>query len=343
MIRALAALDAGSGWPDGDAATAIAASRHALCSEGEVLTILAEARALGCVDDTVAALTPAARALLDGVAALADACTGGASSFVVQADHSVIAPPDLDSDLAARLHAVADLESSAGASVLRISDASIASALANGWVAEDVLAFLHTHSSVDIPQNVERTIHDAAARHGRLRSGTAATWLHSDDPALLARAVGVKATKLVLVCPTVAVSALPEAKVRELLAAKKVLVASETAGAGDAARGERDPRLVTRDVVALRPDPVAALDALAARAAKLPQRVKDDALSPHEQHRAALQARTRAGQYRGGDEEDGSGGEGPGERMLRLVLGGFDAPDEEFPGFDELDDPDLDW
>src|SRR5205823_7031846 len=132
-------------------------------------------------------------------------------------------------ELAAELERFAAPESDAGARILRITDESVAGALDAGLPGNEIVAFLLKYSTVGVPPNVERTITDAVARHGRLRSGAAATWLQSDDAALIARAVAVKPAQLTVLTPHVAVSPLPEVKVLDALAAKQVAVRSEAA------------------------------------------------------------------------------------------------------------------
>jgi hypothetical protein len=118
------------------------------------------------------------------------------------------------------LERIAHLESDAGARIYRITPEDTVRALDGGWTLDRVIAFLADHSTVAIPQNVERTIRDAAERHGRLQVGAAATWVASDDPTLLVRALGVKAARLEGITPTLAVSSLPSEKVLESLRAK---------------------------------------------------------------------------------------------------------------------------
>jgi hypothetical protein len=245
----------------------------------------------------------------------------------------VIAPPDLDAEVAARLQAMAEVESAHGAQVLRITDASVGVALGRGMTGEEIVEFLRTHSSVGVPQNVERTITDAVARHGLLRSGAAGTWLCCDDVALLARAVSVKAAKLTLLAPTVAVSPLAEPKVIDALAAKKVAVSSDTRQPALArGPGRRRARPVV-DGGANYEHVLVDVRAAAAAVAALPDTHPDDHRSPRELHLAYIRdlaARERAGR-------DGvHTGEVRDDELRALLDGDFDDPTFDAPMSDEL-------
>ena len=241
-------------------------------------TVLAEGRTLGLVTEGVTSMSPPARALLSGVDVLEAASNEGAQSFVMQGDHSVIAPPDLSATVETQLQSIAKLESDAGARIYRITEDSIRTAFERGFVADGICGFLTAHSSTGLPSNVRRTITDAAARFGVLRSGEAGTWLASDDAALLVRAVGVKATQLTFIAPNVAVSVLPERKVLELLAAKHIHVRSETFEAPH--RPDESPRpprtIMDSPLLDLHEMPLANATQLATRATALPERVERD-------------------------------------------------------------------
>ena len=205
------------------------AFRYASLLEFDVAAqLIAQATVLGLIDhaDHVA-LTPLTRHLLAGDD-LSDVVAGGTAVFVVQADHTVIAPPDLAADVALQLGTIASLESHSGARVYRIDDQSLLSAFDAGLDADEVVDFLAAHSSARVPDVVERVIRDAFARHGRLRVGSTSTWLACDDPALLSQAVAVRGAKLTAVSPTAAVSDQPRAKVMGALRAAGVAAVDVT-------------------------------------------------------------------------------------------------------------------
>lgn len=130
--------------------------------------------------------------------------------LVVQGDLTIVAPGPLVPRLAAAIASFAEVESTGGATVYRLSVAAVEAALDRGWSAEQILDVLRDASDAPLPQPVEYLVTDTAARHGRIRVGAAASYIRTEDPAsldlaltALARA-GVEARKL---ADTVAISA----------------------------------------------------------------------------------------------------------------------------------------
>lgn len=107
--------------------------------------------------------------------------------FLVQADLSVVVPGPPEPDLAAELEVVAEAESGGGASVYRVTEASVRRALDSGYVADDLHALFARRSRTPVPQALKYLIDDVARRHGGLRVGSAGAYLRSDDEALLAQ------------------------------------------------------------------------------------------------------------------------------------------------------------
>jgi hypothetical protein len=202
-----------------------------LLDDPSVDGLVAVARVLGLVPpDGPVGLSGAARALLDGgVDALAAALPEGRSELVVQADLTVITPPDADPDLTGALARYADLESDAGARIWRLSEARLMRALDDGESPEEVEAFLREHATAGLPQNVIYLLADVGRRHGRVRAGSMTSYVRSDDPALLSAAVAVRGAKLRLLAPTVAVSPLTRAKLVAALRDRGVSVVAEDA------------------------------------------------------------------------------------------------------------------
>lgn len=229
FLRVLGELPPGEGVAEEDL-VAVAGFRFPRLLAGTTPHLLAAARALGLVTATgPVGLTPAGRALLDGVQTLRDALPPPRRDVIVQADHTVIAPPDLDPELTTRLERYAELESAAGARVYRLSEQRIMLAMDAGETAEDVLAFLQDASQVELAQNVRYLVADCARRHGRLRAGAALSYLRTDDAALLSQAVDVRAAKLRLLAPTVAVSSLAVGKLTAALRQRGLLAITEDA------------------------------------------------------------------------------------------------------------------
>lgn len=192
--------------------------------------VVAAARALGLVPgDGPAGLTALGRAALEGVAAVEAVLPEPSTTFTVQADHTIVAPPDLDPELTAALERYAVCESDAGARIYRLDETRLAAALDDGETAESIEAFLTDHATAPIAQNVTHLIGDVARRHGRMRAGACQSYVRSDDPSLLARAAAVKSAKLRTLAPTVAVSSLPRGKLVAALWAKGLMPVAEDA------------------------------------------------------------------------------------------------------------------
>jgi DNA-binding transcriptional ArsR family regulator len=245
LLRVLSALPPSTGLPL-EGLTALLCFRHgASITPAEVAPVVTAARALSLVPATgpIGLTTAAARMLRGGSAAAAADGAGsadGSRQFVVQADHSVIVPPDLDHDIEERLDTMAALESSGGARIYRITERSIIGALDGGSDVDTIIDFLREHSSVPVAPNVVRTITDAAGRHGKLLVGTASSWVTSDDPVALTSAVAVKAAKLTMLNVTTAFSPLSEAELVAALRGKGLAPLSE---AEETARMAREFRV----------------------------------------------------------------------------------------------------
>lgn len=238
-----AVLDALAGLPEGEGVDLeglfrLADHRHPTVDltpglEGSVAAL----RLLGLVPaDGPVGLTPLARTLVrEGPGAAAELLPEPATTFTVQPDHTVVAPPGLDAAVAARLSRYAACESAAGASVHRLDEVRVADALDAGETAQEILDFLAEHSTAGLPQNVEVLVRDVERRHGQVVVGAAASYVVADDPVLIAEAVGLKAAKLRQLAPTVAVSSLSRGKLLATLAAKGLMPVAEGA---DGARVE---------------------------------------------------------------------------------------------------------
>jgi hypothetical protein len=107
-------------------------------------------------------------------------------SWIVQPDRTIVAPPNTHPDAVVELWKVAQLQSAQGASVFRVTPESIAAALNRGLTPTEVRETLQGGSKVPLPPTVERLIEDQGKRFGRIKVGTAHTYVKVDDPALLA-------------------------------------------------------------------------------------------------------------------------------------------------------------
>ncbi|CAO5172494.1 Helicase XPB/Ssl2 N-terminal domain-containing protein [Frankia sp. AiPs1] len=138
--------------------------------------------------------------------------------LLLQADLTAVAPGPLVPRAAARIARMADIESVGAATVYRFTEDSLRRAFDSGLTAEDIHDDLAHWGRTGIPQALTYLIDDTARRHGRMRSGPAASYLRCDDSALLTEVVASRATQalgLRRIAPTIVISSLP---VNELLA-----------------------------------------------------------------------------------------------------------------------------
>jgi hypothetical protein len=185
--------------------------------------LLSEADELGVTAS--GGLTGYGRALLAGApSAAADALTialpAPVDHFLVQPDLTVVVPGPPLPELARELELAADLESTGGASVYRITEASLRRALDAGRTGADLSTLFGTRSRTPVPQGLRYLLDDVARQHGVLRSGAASSYLRCDDESLLHRVVSDRATgdlELRLIAPTVVVSSQPVSRVLDVL------------------------------------------------------------------------------------------------------------------------------
>ncbi|WP_433828107.1 helicase-associated domain-containing protein [Actinoplanes sp. CA-015351] len=151
----------------------------------------------------------------DAVRALDAMLPAPVDHLLVQADLTVVVPGPPEPELAADLDAVAEPESAGGASVFRVTPASVRRALDIGYRADDLHTLFRRRSRTPVPQTLTYLIDDTARKHGGLRSGSAGSYLRSDDEALLTEVLGDKRlipVDLRRIAPTVLVSPRPVAR-----------------------------------------------------------------------------------------------------------------------------------
>ncbi len=204
-----------------------------------------EGTALGLL--ALDALTSATRELLgaprgpgddrDATAAgaLRPAMPAPVDHVLLQADLTAVAPGRLEPELAAAMERVADVESAGGATVYRISERTVRRALDLGRTAAEIHELFSARSATAVPQNLTYLVDDVARRHGRLRGGSAASFLRAEDEALVAEVLAhpqAHALDLRRIAPTVLVSSHPLVEVLEgLRAAGLAPVAEDSEGA----------------------------------------------------------------------------------------------------------------
>ncbi len=182
---------------------------------------LAEAELLGITGR--GAMTSHGLALLrgqngrDAATSLAARLPSPLSEVLLQADLTAIAPGPLEPGLAHELAQVADVESSGGATVYRITAQSVRRALDGGRSAGELHELFRSRSRTPVPQALTYLVDDVARRHGGLRTGAMQSYLRCDDEALLDQLVNDRETaglRLRRLAPTVVVSPV---RTRELL------------------------------------------------------------------------------------------------------------------------------
>ena len=195
--------------------------------------VLSEAERLGLTGR--GGLAAPARALLQGdereaVRLLGAALPEPLDHVLVQPDLTVVAPGPLERELARELALVADVESTGGATVFRVSESSVRRALDAGRAASELHELFRARSRTPVPQALTYLVDDVARRHGRMRAGMAGSYLRCDDEALLAEVLVAKRTaslRLRRLAPTVLVSSAPLDQVLELVRAAGFAPAAE--------------------------------------------------------------------------------------------------------------------
>jgi hypothetical protein len=228
------------------------APRRASAQRPLVESILVEADQLGIT--AAGGLTGYTRTLLAGSTvaaehALARALPDPVDHFLVQPDLTVVVPGPPTPSMGAELALLADVESTGGASVYRITERSVRRALDSGRTGPQVAEFVAGHSRTPIPQALSYLIDDVARRHGVLRAGPAASYLRCDDEALLARVLAdrsVAALGLRMIAPTVVVSSAPVSRVLDVLRDATYAPAAEAPGGDVVTLGAEPARAPSR-------------------------------------------------------------------------------------------------
>ncbi len=266
VLGLLADQPPGSAPADRDEVLALFAWHQPRRAAGQVPVvdaILAEADLLGVT--AAGGITGYTRTLLAGSPEAAEraldlALPEPVDHFLVQPDLTVVVPGPPVAELGIELGLVADLESTGGASVYRITERSVRRALDAGRTGDQLAAFVASRSRTPVPQALSYLIDDAARRHGVLRSGVAGAYLRCEDTALLDRVLAerdVAGLHLRRLAPTVVVTT---SSVTELLDS---LRAAGFAPAAESPQGE----IITLSVEPPRAPPRPASRSVAVRAA----------------------------------------------------------------------------
>ncbi len=292
VLDTLASLAPGAAPASRDAVLARLAwqaPRRALGQRPLAESVLVEADLVGLT--AAGGLTGYSRTLLAGSRAVAEQVLAGAMPrpvdyFLLQPDLTIVVPGPPTSDLATELTLVAELESTGGASVYRVTASSLRRALDAGRSGADIAALVAGRSRTPVPQALSYLIDDLSRRHGALRSGVATAYLRCDDEALLTRVLAdrdVGALQLRRIAPTVVVSPAPVTRVLDLLREAGYAPAAESPDGELIALGAEPARAPSRQAVrAARTQ--GATDS-ATRLSQLVQRVRSgDALTEMTRH-----------------------------------------------------------
>ncbi|MGQ4267143.1 helicase-associated domain-containing protein [Nocardiopsis changdeensis] len=177
---------------------------------------------------------------------------------LVQGDLTAVAPGPLVAELARELALVADVESTGGATVYRFTEDSVRRGLDAGRGIADILTLLERHSRTPLPQALRYLVSDVGRRHGRLRAGTASSYLRCDEPALLDEVMGDRRTEalgLVRLAPTVVAAGVGRAALVDGL---RRLGHHPVAEGGDGAMRLSRPEARRAEPVEVPPDPPSA-------------------------------------------------------------------------------------
>ncbi|CAN5352364.1 helicase-associated domain-containing protein [soil metagenome] len=156
----------------------------------------------------------------DAQAAMAAHIPVAVDHVLLQADLTAIAPGRLDGPAQSVMRMVSDVESRGGATVHRITEATLRRALDAGWSADHLLSEIASISRTGIPQPLDYLVRDVARRHGVARIGACSAYVRSDDEALLDRVQADHSLALLQfrrIAATVLVTAVPATTVLDLL------------------------------------------------------------------------------------------------------------------------------
>ncbi|MEV2274462.1 helicase-associated domain-containing protein [Nocardiopsis sp. NPDC049922] len=239
-----------------------------------------EAAALGLTGR--GALAEHTRPLLDGdedaaARVLAAELPRPLDHVLLQGDMTAVAPGPLVTELARELALVADVESTGGATVYRFTEGSVRRALDAGRGVADITTLLERHSRTPMPQALRYLVSDVGRRHGRLRAGSASSYLRCDEPAVLEELVTdrrVDELGLIRLAPTVVASRVNRSALVERL---RQLGYHPVAESGDGSMRLSRPEVRRAEPVDMPPPAEAGSPADLARAAVRAVRAGDEA------------------------------------------------------------------
>lgn len=282
VLRVMAQLPVGQA-PDADAVVDLLRWHHpirmqrasAAGNSPAVAVVLKEAEWAGVLGRG-ALSTPGKDLVTEGVDSADSSMAGlippAVDHVLLQADLTAIAPGRLDGPALSVMRMVSDVESRGGATVYRLTEATLRRGLDAGWSADHLLSEVSAISRTGIPQPLEYLVRDVARRHGVARIGACAAYVRSDDEALLDRVQADRSLGLLQlrrIAATVLISPVPAPTVLDLLREQQYGPVAEGADGGVAlapgryhrtSRGTRqsvsvstvDPQVAARIVASMR-------------------------------------------------------------------------------------------
>jgi hypothetical protein len=218
---------------------------------------------------------------------------------LMQADLTAVVPGPPEPALAAELDLIAEQESAGGASVHRVTEASVRRALDAGYTADDLHALFRRRSRTPIPQGLTYLVDDVARKHGGLRAGGAGAYVRSDDEALLVQLLADKrlgTLALRRLAPTVLVTPY---QIGRLLAALREAgyppVHEDASGAAVLSRS-KSRRAPVRTSAGLRTDPLGPPPLTPPRLAGIVEQIRRGDAAARAARRAPVTVRAANGQ-----------------------------------------------
>jgi hypothetical protein len=218
---------------------------------------------------------------------------------LVQADLSVVVPGPPEPELAAELEVVAEPESAGGASVHRVTPASVRRALDVGYSAGDLHELFRRRSRTRVPQALTYLIDDAARKHGGLRAGSAGGYVRSDDEALLAEVMADKRLSVLALrrlAPTVLVSPYQVSRLLGALREAGFAPVAEDAGGAAVLSRPKVRRAASRTSVSARVDHSGPPMLTGPRLAGVVEQIRRGDLATRAARRAPITVRAANGQ-----------------------------------------------
>ena len=240
-------------WQQPRRASSLRPLADVVLNEADLLGLTAAGGVTGYTR-TLATSSPTATSSTAAQHALDQALPAPVDHFLVQPDLTVVVPGPPEPALGNELGLLADLESTGGASVYRITEHSVRRALDAGRTGPGLTEFVASRSRTPVPQALSYLIDDAARRHGRLRVGTASAYLRCDDDSLISRVLAdrsLSVLELRLLAPNVLVSSAPIARVLDTLRSAGLAPAAESAAGELITLGFDPPRAPSRPAARL--------------------------------------------------------------------------------------------